>query len=162
MKVRIYDSSFRLQWESDNCSHWDIWNRPMPGITDAPCLNIKFDDTNTRYDYFLNHLVFENEPYFLILDSQDNTYRAIVYNPILTNYSINSRFLNDNTEVYRFNYEYYVSQRILEDDESIDFPELLRNLQMNYYLQTDVVRNYDTRNNVEKFKEIINESLKEL
>jgi hypothetical protein len=159
MRLQIYNSSYELSWETNECSHWVICNGANNEYN-HPYIKLSFDNENANNIFKANIQYFNDiqEPFFLVLDTHNGLKRCIVYNPIIQHL---------NQLEYIFYYEYYSMMSTLLNIRDEDFSNFIRQIHQNYVLRT--ARKYTNeweecfeKNCSNTFKDILNKEIEEL
>lgn len=158
MRLQIYNSSYELSWETNECSHWVICNGANNEYN-HPYIKLSFDDENTNNIFKANIQYFLDiqEPFFLVLDTHNGLKRCIVYNP---------RIQYSNQLDYIFYYDFYSTFSTLLNIADDEFSNFLRQIHQNYVFKPFIKYNNEincfNKQYSKTFKEMIDKELEDL
>ena len=157
MRLQIYDFSYNLIWETHECEHWFISNRPD---NEHPYSYVQLQFTNrnmeTDFRWHLEELSDQRETFFFVIDTHDGLRRCIIFNPRLKIFrplhndnnviDLTSNLIMSKEQYYQLfeveelnciSYEEYLNEKddSIKFDESKTLYELLRNALYKRYLK---------------------------
>lgn len=168
MRLQIYDFNYNLIWETHECEHWFISNRP-DNEHPYSYVQLQFTNRNMETDFrlHLEELSDQRETFFFVIDTHDGLRRCIIFNPRL---KIFRPLHNDNNIIeglYVFSYEYYSMMSTLLNIRDEDFSNFIRQIHQNFVLRTARIYTNEWEECFEKncsntFKDILNKEIEEL